>query len=368
MFKTTSYIFRQLCFATIFVTIVLTSAVWLTQSMRFIDVVINKGLPLGTFFYLVMFLLPDLVGVVLPGAVLVSVLFTYNRLIADNELFVMRSMGFSHWQLAKPAFILAVSVTTILYGISLYILPHAFRHLKDLEHQIRHTISQSMLQEGEFISLKGLTVYFHARKTPTEITGIILHDIRDPEKPFTITAEHGSLLESKSGINLVLVNGVRHEIDRANGTPSMLYFKQYTVDLNPAALPEPRYRKPYEYFINDLLDPPDHILVPAQRRKFQAQGHYRILSPLYVLAFVLIGVSILLYGDFNRRGRTKRVLCAVLFCCLLQVSTIGLVNAADKILFALPAAYIVLFIAILWPFSFLREITVNQKAKRELTI
>ena len=44
------------------------------------------------------------------------------------------------------------------------------------------------------------------------------------------------------------------------------------------------------------------------RQELIAEGHQRLVSPLYTIVFVLIGMAALLAGEFNRRGQTLRVL------------------------------------------------------------
>jgi lipopolysaccharide export system permease protein len=46
------YIFRQLAGPVFLVTVTLTGVVWLTQSLRFLDLIINRGLSTTGFLYL----------------------------------------------------------------------------------------------------------------------------------------------------------------------------------------------------------------------------------------------------------------------------------------------------------------------------
>ena len=71
----TRYILNQLLIVTLFVTLGLTFAVWLAQSLRFFDYIVNRGLPATTFFAFVGLLLPSFLGVVLPIAGFTAVLF-----------------------------------------------------------------------------------------------------------------------------------------------------------------------------------------------------------------------------------------------------------------------------------------------------
>ncbi|MGB0935226.1 MAG: LPS export ABC transporter permease LptF [Alphaproteobacteria bacterium] len=351
MLKITSYILRQLTFTTLFVTFVLTGAVWLTQSLRFVDGIINKGLPASTFFYLIIFLLPDLVSIVLPGAVLVSLMFVYNRLIADNELIVMRSSGLSNWQLAKAPLALGLFLTAGLFAMHMFVLPKSYSSMRDMQHQIRNTVTAGMLQEGEFTTISGRTVYVRKRNGLKEISGILIHDRSDPTKPFSITAAEGSILENEKGeVQIVLFDGARHERSARTGTPSVLYFDQYTVDLGDIAVSTTgRFRKPHEYTIDELFAPPDPNLTLQQQRKLRSEAHSRLLSPLYVLAFTLIGLAIILFGDINRRRRTKRMGAIAVLACCLQASIMGLLNLSERVIVALPVAYTIMLLAIILP-------------------
>src|SRR3546814_18950562 len=113
------YILGQLAMATVFVTVALTFAIWLTQSLRLIDYIVNRGLPASTFLTFVGLLLPSFLGVVLPVATFVAILFVYHKLAMDSEMVVMRAAGLSQLQPARPAILLAVPVTVGFSAISL---------------------------------------------------------------------------------------------------------------------------------------------------------------------------------------------------------------------------------------------------------
>src|ERR1700756_1829828 len=101
------YILRQ-CFAVmIFVTAALSAAIWLAQSLWLIDLIVNRGLSIEVFLYLAALILPRFLDIVLPIGVFIAVLYTFNRLIAESELVVMRSAGLSQFALPKPVLMLA---------------------------------------------------------------------------------------------------------------------------------------------------------------------------------------------------------------------------------------------------------------------
>ena len=89
----TSYILLQLVLTTITIAAVLVSVIWLTQSLRFLDFIINRGLSVLAFLEITLLLMPSILPVTLPVAVLCAVIYTFNRLTIDRELVVMRSAG-----------------------------------------------------------------------------------------------------------------------------------------------------------------------------------------------------------------------------------------------------------------------------------
>lgn len=356
MFKLSKYIFKQLTIATLFITVVLTVAIWLTQSVRFVDFIINKGLAISTFLQLIIYLLPDLISVILPVALLTAILFKYNRLTTDNELIVMRTFGFSNWQLAKPAFYLAVLITITLYFISLYLLPNALRKLRDMEHEIKQTISGSMLQAGEFNSFKGNTVYIHERKGKTELYDLVIHHKQHNQKPLTIIAKKGSVVETDAGAKLVLFNGIKQEFDPQTGKPSMFNFEQYIINLDFGDKQEvERQRKPYEYYITDLLFPNESMAPAEQFSKLRVRAYQKIIAPLHTLVFALLGVITFLYGDYNRRGRSSRIFITAGICVLIQLMTFVLINLSEKVSFFLPLAYLIIALPLLLCLGYLKE-------------
>ena len=335
------YIFAQLLAATVAITIGLTFAVWLTQSLRLIDYIVNRGLPASTFLTFVALLLPSFVGIVLPVATFCAVLFVYYKLIMDSELIVLRAAGLSQLQLGRPALRLALIVTLVVYSITMYFLPASYRTFKDLQYELRNDFSTVLLQEGTFNTVtEGITVYVRKRTAEGELRGILVHDTREPKNSVTMMAERGALVKGDDGPRVVMVNGNRQQRDADSGRVTLLYFDRYTVEL--ARLNETvhtRWREPKERFLGELFNPTDNPNDVAYNSELLAEGHQRIVMPLYSLAFVLIALAALLSGEFNRRGQTRRVLLAILIVAVLEAQSLALHDLAIKTSAALPVMY-----------------------------
>ena len=340
------YLMLQLVLPALLATVAFSGAVWLSQSLRFVDLIVNKGLPLTTFLYLTALLFPSLLLVVMPFALFCAVLFAYHRLSIESELVVMKAIGLSNLQLAIPGFILGLIITAIGYANSLYLMPAAFRDFKDLQFEIRRDFSHLLLQPGVFNApMPNLTVYVREAAEGGKLSGILVHDERTPNLPVTMMAEHGVLLQGKDGPVFVLENGNRQELDlteRDQSNLSLLHFESYTLDLAAAAAPESeRDRRPKELFLSELFFSDDETLDDQQRQRLITEGHKRLTWPLNALVFAMIGMTVLLTREHDRQGPWQGMLVAVVAVVTVQALSTASSSLALREPSLVPLLYLV---------------------------
>ena len=325
MHRMDRYILGQIFWWTVFVSACLICVVWLTQSLQFVEMIVNRGLSIPMFVYFTALMLPTFVSMILPIALLFAVLFTYNKLTVDSELVVMRAAGISQWSLARPAVILGVAATLVGYFLSLYLVPMSFRTFKDLQFRLRNAVSTVVLQEGVFNPvMKGVTVYVRARTESGELLGIIVHDGRNPDLPMTMMAQRGAIIAGDSGPRVVMMNGNRQEA-RKDGGLTLLHFERYEFEIaGLAESPHPRWREPRERFLGELFFPDDRSEKVWNYHLLRTEGHHRLVSPLLSLCFVIVGTAFLLSGEFNRRGQMKRVIGCIGVVMAIEISLLSI--------------------------------------------
>jgi lipopolysaccharide export system permease protein len=360
------YILRQLLGPFILISIGLTAVIWLTQSLRFVDLIVNKGLSLSAFLYFSMLLLPTFLGVILPIALFSAILFTYNKLAIDSEMVSMRSAGLGPWSLAAPAISLAAFVCVLVYAINLYFIPTSFREFKSRQFIARADFSSVLLQEGVFTNLiDDVTVYVRARDSSGELHGILVHDSRVAGQPVTMMAERGALVKTEQGPRFVLLNGNRQEINKLHGQLSLLYFDSYALDLGHLAEdPTNRWREPRERYLHELFNPGDGYDDQRNLGKFWAEAHQRIVSPLFAFALTGIALAALLNGQLNRRGQWRRILIGIGAAFAFESIGLGLVNAVSKTPDLAPLMYINVVVTLSIAFYLLLRRRRGSKAKR----
>lgn len=345
----TRYILHQLVVGMILVTTGLTCIIWLTQSLRFVEMIVNRGLSAGTFFYLSGLLLPNFLIVILPIALFTVVVFIYAKLITDRELVVMRAAGLSQFALAKPALILAAVIIVLSYTLHLKLVPDSYRAFRDLQWDIRNSVSHVLLKEGEFNNVgRTTTVYVRARTPDGQLHGILVHDTRDKTKPFTLMADRGAMIDTPTGPRVVMFKGNRQEVDKVTNKLSILYFDRWVYNLAIGGPQGARWREPRERTLDELFDTPNqaHLIGQKNVGKFIVEAHRRLIAPILCLTFAVIGLSCLLTGNFGRRTQTTRVLAAVGGMVVLQAVILGVENMVAKNLELMPLLYAVVLVPI----------------------
>lgn len=343
------YILGQLAGPFVFFFLSLTGVIWLTQSLRSVDLIINKGLSAGFFFYLTLLLLPTVLTAILPIALFAAVLYAFYRLSADSELAVIFSAGIGPRAVARPVLIVAGLTTIVCYTLTLYFMPAGYRAFKDLRTSLRHSPAHVLLQEGAFNTIgQRLTVYIRAREPGGELKGILVHDNRDRARPVTMMAERGALVSTPEGPRFLMINGNRQQIDQATSQLSMLNFDKYTLDLSQfIELPGKRWREPSERYLHELLFPAlDNQDDIDNVDRMLAEAHERLADPLYPIAFTMIALCAIMAGQFNRRGYGMRIAAAVGATLLVRLIGLGLVNATAKVPALAPLIYVNLAVAI----------------------
>ncbi len=327
------YMFRQLFWALIAVTGGLAALIWLTQSLRFVELVVNHGLSAGVFAELTGLLIPSFIAVILPITTFVVIQFIYQRLAGDRELTVMRSAGLSPWALSRPGLAVAAFAVGSCFLLNLWIVPESLAAFREFQWEIRNRMAAFLLQEGVFTSVSDdLTVYVRTREPDGTLHGILVDDQRQKNSHATILAESGRLLEGVNGPRVLLQNGSRQELDHQTGRLNILTFAENVIDLAQTNRNEgERIRDMSEVSLDNLLHPTPDILPNARDiPKWRAEAHKRLATPLTAWSFAMVALVSSLTGPFRRHGGVVRPLVAVLVVVVLLAIGLGVGNLAAR--------------------------------------
>ncbi|HUO94106.1 MAG TPA: LptF/LptG family permease [Rhizomicrobium sp.] len=319
------YLLRQLAGPIALFSFLLTSVIWLSQSLRLLDLVINRGQSAPTFVYLTLLILPGLLVIILPLAYFFGSLYGLHKLNADSELVAMQASGFSRRQLLGPVMAAAVGMMVLTYLCSLFLMPLGQRAFRDKEIDIRADIGAAILTEGVFNTpARGLTVFVRELASDGTFHGILVHDSRNHHAT-TYIARSGVLAQTPAGARLIMQDGTIEQSLAGGAKLSVLKFQRYVFDLDQFAGPTHATQlETNERFLPDLLWPDQaEKLDPRVRAMYFAEANNRLAAPLYCLAFALIAFAAVAHGRGGRGAYALRLTIASIGAAVLRIVGYG---------------------------------------------
>jgi len=308
------YIFRNVFGAFLLILISLTAVIWLTHALREIDLMTNQRQTILTFIGITGLLIPMLVLVIAPLALVVAVGHTLNRLNTDSEIVVMNASGMSPWRIFRPFLTTTLLVSLLVLSVSAYVAPAGLRELRDWATKVKADFVVNIVQPGRFINIeRGLTLHIRERRADGQLLGIFIDDRRDPNERATSLAEYGEIVETGRGTFLVLINGSVQRMETGRPDPTIVKFERYAFDLSRftggpqlGALGV-RERNLWDVAFPDPNDP-TYKQIPTH---FRAELHDRIAAPIYPIAFTVLCFAILGAPRTSRQSREVSIVMTI---------------------------------------------------------
>ena len=337
------------------VSLILIGIVFLSQSIRFLELIVETGASSGAFWILIFLALPRFFEVVIPIAVMISILFIYHRLMVDSELVVMKSAGLSSMQLARPALFFIACIIVFLYFMTFWAGPKSAASMQHYRQVVKASAAQLFFREGVFNTFgDGLMFYIRNKANDGTLHGLMIHDARGEgtKPPVTVLAEKGVITsDAGGGRQVVVFDGQRQQYNAETQILEKLAFDKYTIEI-PEQNKEIRQRwaEPDERSFLELVFPPDADaeIYERVRKQFVAEANRRITVPLLTLAFGSVSLAFLLLGPVTRHGYARRIVAAALAGIFIQSFYLASFNFAQTSY----AANVLLYLMVLGPIIF----------------
>ncbi|RAK68655.1 LPS export ABC transporter permease LptF [Phenylobacterium kunshanense] len=303
------YLLRQLTGPVALATLALTAVALLSQSLAGLDLIVNQRQSALVFLKVTLLYMPQLINLILPVAVFVAALVALNRLHTEQEIVVCFAGGMSRWRVISPAIRLACTVAFLALLMNLFVQPAAFRTLRQELFEVRTDLAATLVREGEFTEpAPGLTVYAQSVDGQGNLQNLFIHQVKPDGATTTYTAEKGRVGRAQGRPVLFMTNGSNQEFS-SRGVLNYLTFEEYIFDLSPMAnSDELIHFKPSDRWLHELFFPDlQQDWERRNRLELLAEGHARIASPLYNIAFMSLALAAIIGGGFSRLGYGRRI-------------------------------------------------------------
>ncbi|WP_372786263.1 LPS export ABC transporter permease LptF [Phenylobacterium sp.] len=307
------YLLRQLLGPTLLATLALTAVALLSQSLSGLDLIVNQRQSALVFLKITLLYMPQLINMVLPIAIFVAALVALNRLHTEQEIVVCFAGGMSRWRVISPAIRLASTVALLALAMNLWVQPLSYRALREELFKVRTDLAATLVREGEFTEpVPGLTVYAQSVDGNGDMHNLFIHQMKDDGTATTYMANSGRMANRRGESVLILRDGSTQEFS-PGGVLNYLTFNEYPFALGTLNNPDEMvHYKPSDRYLHELFFPDlQQGWEQKNRRALLAEGHSRVATPLYNIAFMAMALSAIIGGGFSRMGYARRI---AIFC------------------------------------------------------
>lgn len=155
------YIVKEFVSSFIFGLTVFSAILLLDQIFQLVDLFLSKGVGFFLIFQLFVLIIPNILSLTIPMAILFGVLLSYGRLSEDNEVTVMKATGISYKTLSMPIIIFVIFISIGLVYFNHYLSPSTHMYFRSLYKQILTKTPLAKFDEKTITDIGGYRIYAH---------------------------------------------------------------------------------------------------------------------------------------------------------------------------------------------------------------
>jgi lipopolysaccharide export system permease protein len=210
----TKYVLSELTGPFFLGLLIFTFVLLMGKVLDLIELVIKKGVDLGTVLKLLIYIMPSFLVLTIPMAVLVATLTAFGRLSTDSEITAMKASGISLYTLFIPIVFFAVAAAFFTFFFYAKALPWGNQNFRVTLYELARTKASIGLKEHIFNNtFRGLIIYIdEISDVDNSFEGVMISDSRDQKNPQTIFARKGRLISDEEALRVILrlENGTIH--------------------------------------------------------------------------------------------------------------------------------------------------------------
>jgi lipopolysaccharide export system permease protein len=307
--------------------------VWTTQVLAKIDLVTDSGQSSLTFFEVAALILPSIIPIVVPFALVVAVAQTLSVMNSDSELAVVNAAGASRWTIVRPIMLLALAASVFSFAVDNGIDPYARQKNRALVAQSRADLLSLIIQEGTFRKIEdGLFLQIGERLPDNKLGGIFVADSREEGVNLVYYAKTGSVVERGGEKVLMMNDGVIHR-KTLTGDLSVIRFTSYAFDMSAfmAAASEVTLL-PKDQTTQYLLNPsPNDKSFQQNPQEYRAEIDQRFSEWTYSMVFALIALAVAGDARSHREARVNPLITAITISLFVRWLGFFAASKADEV-------------------------------------
>jgi len=305
-----------------------------TRLLSITELIINRGVGIGSVIGIIGYLLPDVVGFALPATALIAVVMAFLRLSADSEFVALKASGVSLYQMLPP--VVLFSVFNMLAGawILAQASPWGQNSFRNLIFDIAKSQADLAIKERVFTEpFKGVTFYVQSYDSREKVMkDVFVNDRREKNLISTVIASEAKLFKhpDKRTLTIRFINGTVFVTDKDLSSSRTIRFASYDLTVGIGELlraASSREKSPKELTIGELKGHLDKIEANSIRHnELMIELMEKATLPVAIFLMGMIGVPLGVYirgrGKYSGVGVSLMVFLAY-YVCLMGSRNIG---------------------------------------------
>ena len=225
------YVLREHVGPLLFALTALTSLLLLNYIAKRFGDLVGKGLGWGVIGEFFMLSVPFTVAMTLPMAVLVSTLYAFSRLAAENEITALKASGVGMTRVLVPVLFGATAMAAFMLFFNDQVLPRANHRLSTLQQDIarkKPTFALKSQTLNEVAPGRLLLRADYVDQATSWLRVVTIYDLSDPIRRRTIFADSGKMELVGNDLLLTLYDGHMQEVPKNEVTQLQRLF--YDID------------------------------------------------------------------------------------------------------------------------------------------
>jgi lipopolysaccharide export system permease protein len=166
------------------------------RMVRLLDTTLGKKNSFSIVFELLAYLVPHYLGLAIPAALFLGLLFGFNRLSNDSEVEVLLASGAGLHRLMRPAFALAILIALGSFAIFGWAQPYTRYAYRSVLFGLKNVEVFYLAREGVFMQAGSRTfILDELDRRRSAFSRIFLFDYRGAGGAETVTATRGTLIQ-----------------------------------------------------------------------------------------------------------------------------------------------------------------------------
>jgi LPS export ABC transporter permease LptG/LPS export ABC transporter permease LptF len=220
----TRYILREITSHALLGGVLFTFVIFIPHLTHLLELMVRNTSSIVQVLRIIADMLPNILVLSIPMAVLVGVLLGLSRLASDSEVTAMRASGIGVWSFVRTSSIIAFIGLGLCLATSTYFAPAATQNMLSLQDDLKNAQASFEVQPRVFYEdFKNVVLYVDDVRGTTGASSwrkVFLANVKDPASPMVITAAQATVVNQKDNkadtVLMRLRDGTQQQLDANN--------------------------------------------------------------------------------------------------------------------------------------------------------